>query len=458
MDKSIGAVVLAAGKGTRMHSQEPKVLRPLLGEPMLRYVLEVLTELFSDRVHVVIGHQADKVRRAFPEYQGRFVLQEEQKGTGHALQCAWADLKARGYEYILVMNGDVPMARAEDLSEFVLQTLTSRADMAFLSIELSDPGAYGRVARDDSGQTRIVEAKDYEEAIFGPASCEINAGIYMLRVEAVGQALFELSDANKSGEFYITDLAGLIGVQGGRVTAVNRGLEPNLLGINTPGELVMAEERLRERIVAGWQDRGVIIRAPGAARIGPRVEIAPGAELSGPCDILGQTSIAAEARLDPHVWVRDCRLAEGSTVLAFSHLEGARLDRGSQAGPYARLRPGAVMEEASRVGNFVEMKKTVLGAGAKASHLTYLGDAEVGAGSNIGAGTITCNYDGKLKHKTSIGEGAFIGSNTALVAPVTVGAGAVVGAGSVITKDVPEKALAVARGKQVNLIRRKNLP
>lgn len=234
-----------------------------------------------------------------------------------------------------------------------------------------------------------------------------------------------------------------------RVLAVNRGGDEAYLGINSPRELVTAEEILRRRIVDEHLDAGVVVRAAESVRIGPEVRVAPGVELCGPLELYGRTSIAAGASLASHCVVTDAVIGENAVIHAFSHLEKARVDAGCQVGPYARLRPGAIMEEGSRVGNFVEMKKAVLGPGAKASHLTYLGDAEIGAGSNIGAGTITCNYDGVRKHKTVIGQRAFIGSNSALVAPVTIGADALVGAGSVITSDVPDGMLALGRGRQV---------
>jgi bifunctional UDP-N-acetylglucosamine pyrophosphorylase/glucosamine-1-phosphate N-acetyltransferase len=456
MDASIGALVLAAGKGTRMYSDDPKVLRELLGQPMLGYVLDALAPAFDGRVHVVVGFGAEKVRRAYPGYEGRFVLQAEQLGTGHALQCAWKEIKSAGYEYVLVMNGDVPLARASGLEDFAVQAMGQGADLAFLTIELDEPGAYGRVTRDQSGNARIIEAKDFVESEHGQPTGEINAGIYLARVDSVDKVLFELSNANKSGEFYITDLAGLVAARGGRVIAVNRGRDANLLGINNARELVEAEEALRLRIVESWLERGAVVRSPASVVISPRAVLEPGCEVCGPCHILGAAHIGRGAVIEPHCLVKDSTVAAGAVVHAFSHLEGARMGPGCHAGPYARLRPGSVLDEGSRVGNFVEMKKAVLGPGAKANHLTYLGDAEVGAGANIGAGTITCNYDGKLKHFTKIGDGAFIGSNTALVAPVTVGDRALVGAGSVITKDVPDGALAIARGKQVNIDRRKN--
>ncbi len=453
MRERIGALILAAGKGTRMKSEAPKVLKTLLGEPMLRYGLDALADLFGERVWTVIGHRADLVQAAFPKWAARFVVQAEQLGTGHALSVAMPRLLEAGLTHVLVANGDAPLVTAESLDGFVDKALAAEVDLAFVSIDLPDPGDYGRVVR-HNGSVRIVEAKDYDAARHGPASGEINAGVYLLRLEAVAPLLSRLTNDNKSGEYYITDLVALAAGAGQAVLAVNRGHDQAYLGINSPRELVTAEEALRRRIVEAHLDAGVVVRAAASVRIGPRVAIAPGVELCGPLELYGDTVIAPGAVVGSHSVLVDADIGQYAAVHSFCHLEKARVDSGCQVGPYARLRPGAVLEAGAKVGNFVEMKKSVLGPGAKASHLTYLGDAEVGAGANIGAGTITCNYDGVRKHKTVIGEGAFIGSNSALVAPVTIGREALVGAGSVITSDVPDGALALGRGRQVTKSRK----
>jgi bifunctional UDP-N-acetylglucosamine pyrophosphorylase/glucosamine-1-phosphate N-acetyltransferase len=431
-----------------MKSDAPKVLKTLLGEPMLWYGQNALAALFGERVLTVVGHRADMVAAAFPDLADRFVLQAEQLGTGHALAQALPRLLEEGYEHVLVANGDAPLVTDESLAAFTETALAERSDVAFVSIELPEAGGYGRVVRRD-GTVRIVEAKDYDPASHGPATGEINAGVYLLRLEAVAPLLSRLSNDNNSGEYYITDLIELAQAEGLRVLAVNRGDDPAYCGINSPAELVAAEEILRRRVVTGLLEAGVVVRAADSVRVGPRAAVAPGVELCGPLELYGATTIAAGAVVSSHNVLVDAAIGENVTVHPFCHLQGARVARGAQVGPFARLRPGAVLEEDSRVGNFVEMKKSTLGRGAKAGHLTYLGDAAVGAGSNIGAGTITCNYDGVHKHATIIGEGAFIGSNSSLVAPVTVGAGALVGAGSVITSDVPDGALALGRGRQV---------
>ncbi len=451
------AVILAAGKGTRMHSDKPKVLQTLLGETMLRYVADAASSV-AGRVLTVVGHGVDMVRAAHPELAGDFVVQEEQKGTGHALQVAWETVRESGASHCIVVNGDAPLVTAADIEE-LLADARDGADITFLTTVLPDAGAFGRVLRDADGQVAgIVEAKDFDPAIHGQDTGEVNTGIFCLSAASVEEALFSLTSANRAGEYYITDLVGL-GVQAGlTVRALRREGGQDLLGVNSPLELANAEERLRGRIVERLLADGVLLHQQGQVVVGPRAAVAPGAEITGPCRILGTTSVGRGARVGAFCQLEDCIIDPGATVREFCHMQEAHVAVGAVAGPYTRLRPGADVGEDARVGNFVEMKKASLGKGAKASHLTYLGDATVGAGTNIGAGTITCNYDGKNKHKTDIGPGAFIGSNTALVAPVNVGAGALVAAGSVITKDVPEGVLAVARGRQSNIERRRKNP
>lgn len=450
-DSSIGACILAAGKGTRMHSALPKVLMALLHEPMLAFLYQELDPLFSERLFTVIGHEADMVRAAFPQRENSsFILQDRQLGTGHALQCAWEKLRTAGLSHVLVVNGDTPLLERNKVEIFIKQCFKHDADLAFMTLSLADPGAFGRVLRKNGEVEAIIEAKDYDPALHGPEPREVNAGIYLLRLESLEPLLQRLDNKNKSGEFYITDLIGLAKEHGLRVFGQDMGDDPSLLGINSPLELVRAEELLRGRIVLQWLERGVCIRQPESVRIGPRVRLEPGVQLCGPCELYGETVIAGQSMVDSHCVLQDSRMEEHCHIKNFSHLEQAHVGAHCQVGPYARLRPGAVLEQDARVGNFVEVKKSRLGRGAKAGHLTYLGDAEVGAGSNIGAGTITCNYDGTNKHRTLIGEGAFIGSNSSLVAPVRIGESALVGAGSVITEDVPAGSLALGRGRQIN--------
>lgn len=444
------AVILAAGKGTRMHSNQPKALQTLLGDTMLAHVARTAASVAGE-VLTVVGHGHELVRAKHPDLAQGFVLQEEQKGTGHALQCAWEAVRQSGAAHCLVLNADAPLLCPQDLED-LLGFVREGADIAFLTTVLPDAGAFGRVLRGSDGQvTGIVEAKDFDLARHGSDTGEVNTGVFCLSVAAVEAALFSLTSANRAGEYYITDLVANGLAAGLAVRAHRRDNALDLLGVNSPLELAQAEERLRGRIVARLLESGVILHHPDGVVVGPRAQVEPGAELTGPCRVLGASRIARGARVGAFSQLTDSELETGSTVREHCHLEQAHLAQGSDCGPFARLRPGAELRESAHVGNFVEMKKAVLGPGAKAGHLSYLGDAEVGAKANIGAGTITCNYDGARKHKTDIGAGAFIGSNTALVAPVRVGENALVGAGSVITKEVPDGALGVARSKQINL-------
>ncbi len=448
----MGALILAAGKGTRMHTDTPKVLQQILAEPMLRYVYDAVAPVCGEAVWTVVGHRADMVEKAFPSRAGSFILQAQQLGTGHALQVAWEELSGKGFPFLLVIYGDTPLLPEEKLQAFAAACLHEGSDIAFMTLTLDDPGAFGRVVRKNGRVTAIVEAKDYDVALHGEEPHEINAGIYCLRMDAVAPLLPRLSNANKNGEFYITDLIGLGVEEGLRVAGLDQGDTPALLGINTPLELVRSEERIRAQIVEHFQRNGVIIRAAQSVRIGPDVEIAPGVSLTGPLELYGKVRIEQGVNIASHCVIQTATIARGTVIQPFTHILDAVIGEGCSVGPYSRLRPAAVLEQNAHVGNFVEIKKSRLKQGAKASHLSYIGDAEVGAKANIGAGTITCNYDGVNKHATVIGDGAFIGSNTSLVAPVHVGSNATVGAGSVITKDIPDNHLGVTRAKQMTIV------
>ena len=449
----IGVLVLAAGKGVRMHSDKPKVLQRLLGEPLIRFVVDALRPLFAKDLWLVLGHQAAMVRACLAEDDLNFVEQTQQLGTGHALMTALPALLEAGCTHALVINGDTPLVSRGLLESFVQQA--RGADLAFASIRLDEPGAYGSVLRQNGKLRAIVEAKDYSEALHGPLSGEVNAGLYYLRLALAQELGPSLSCDNKSGEYYITELVALALDAGYEVRGIECGREPTLLGINSPVELAWSEEFLRARRVNELLQAGVLVHAPETVRVGPYAQIAPGAELTGPCEIYGASRVERGASIESHCVLRNAIIESGAQLRSFCHIEDAQVGEKCTVGPFARLRPGALLEEAAHVGNFVEIKKARLRRGAKANHLTYIGDADVGERSNIGAGTITCNYDGTNKHKTVIGAGAFIGSNTALVAPVRVGEGCLVGAGSVITSDVPDGEMGIARGRQRNLPRRK---
>jgi len=452
-NETIGALLLAGGKGTRLHSSRPKVLQTILETPLLQYVYDCFDALSVDKIWTVVGFGHEAVREAFPDRLDGFVFQKPQLGTGHALQVAWPAIKESGLAYVLVTNGDTPFVPEEALLDLVGHALAQHADVAFLSLVLDDPGSYGRVVRKTDGSVRsIVEAKDFLCMDPGSEIHEVNSGIYLFKVETVEQLLPFLTDDNAQQEFYITQLVDLACSRGMRVVAVEEGDATALLGINTPQELVEAEDRLRPQIVDRWIENGVIIRNRDQVRIGPKVTIAPGADITGPAEIYGLSHLGAHTRVASHCRIEDSEL-NGCQVHSFSHIQGAVIEEECSVGPFARLRPQTHLESRAKVGNFVEIKKSTLGQRSKASHLTYLGDCVIGKDVNIGAGTITCNYDGKNKHQTYIEDNVFIGSNTAMVAPVTIGRASLVGAGSVVTKDVPEETLCIARAKQKNLRR-----
>ncbi len=444
-----GVIVLAAGKGTRMRSQHPKVLHTLLEKPILGYVLDGIHDIHTR--WIVVGHGHEMLRAAFPEHASSMVLQAEQLGTGHAVQVVWPQVVASAVEYVVVVNGDMPLLRRAHLEAAVAACRQRQADLGVVTVRMKDPTGYGRVLRDAAGEmVAVVEEKDLARLGVDPAIEEVNAGVYVLRVAGVGPLLFRLDTANAQAEYYLPQVIALAQQAGLRVIAVEAQNPEDFLGVNTPAQLVEVEESLRARVVRHWLEAGVVVRMPAVVRIGPDVELEPGIEICGPAEIYGKSWLGSGTRVDAHVFLRDCHLY-GAQVRSFSHLEGAVVGPGCVVGPFARLRPGTVLEAEARVGNFVEVKKAHLGAKVKANHLSYIGDAEIGEDTNIGAGTITCNYDGVRKHPTRIGARAFIGSNTALVAPVAVGDGAVVGAGSVVTKDVPAGMLCVARARQVVL-------
>lgn len=444
------ALVLAAGKGTRMHSDKPKVVQPLLGEPMIRLVLNALTPVFAENIWVLVGHGAAQVEALCSGYP--CVLQTEQLGTAHALATALPEMQAHGVSHILLVNGDTPLLTEEVVRHFMDEA--QGADLAFATLTLKDPASYGRVVRKDGKIIGIVEAKDYDLAKYGAPTGEINAGMYLIDTALAAKLLPRVDRANKSGEYYVTDLIALALADGAVVKGLDCGDDSSLMGINSPLELAKMEEVLRERVIHGLLAKGVVIHAPASVRVSPLATVDAGVAITGPCEIYGKSHIHSGATIFSHCVITNTTVEGQAEIRSFSHLENAHVGRGALVGPYARLRPGAELGAESHVGNFVELKNTYLGVGAKANHLSYLGDAQIGEKTNIGAGTITCNYDGKNKFQTRIGTNAFIGSNTALVAPVSVGDGALIGAGSVITKDVPEGNLGIARERQKNLPRK----
>lgn len=450
---NLTAILLAAGQGTRMKSARPKVLHEILGRPMIAYLIDTLKSIGVPDILVVVGYQAEKVQQALAPYGVRFVVQEPQQGTGHAVQVAMTAVPPEA-DTVLVLCGDVPLIAGESIQALINLHRASAAAVTVQTVELPDGAHYGRVVRDAAGQVLdVVQAKDARDRPDILAIREINTGAYCFEAAFLRQALSELVPSPVTGEIYLTDMISLARRHGRRVEAL---LDPdweNLLGINSRQELAQATQTLKRRINEAHMAAGVTLVDPESCYIGPEVVIGRDTIIYPNCYLEGRTVIGENCRLGPEVMIADSELADGVWVKMGCVITQSRLAKGVQVGPYAHLRPESDLRENVRVGNFVEVKKSILYPGVKANHLTYLGDAEVGAGTNVGAGTITCNYDGVKKHRTIIGEGAFIGSNTALVAPVTVGAGAYVGAGSTITKDVPPGMLGISRAKQVVLRR-----
>ena len=427
MTRPFAAIILAAGKGTRMKSDLHKVLHPIAGRPMLAHLLASVAALAPARLVVVVGDKAEQVEPLVREHGGVVALQDPQHGTGHAVQ--QAETALGGFDGdVLILFGDVPFVRTETMRR-MLDRLADAAGAVVAAFRPADPGHYGRILTEGDGTIRkMVEYKDASEPERALDLC--NSGLMAVRAATLWPLLARVGNSNAAGEYYLPDIVMIAAGDGQRSLVVEVAAD-EVEGINSRAELAAAE--------AAWQARR---RAEA---------MAGGASLVAPETVWfsHDTRIGRDVLVEPNVFFGPgVTVGDAVRIRAFSHIEGATIETGAEIGPYARLRPGAEIGEGAKVGNFVEVKKSRLGKGAKANHLTYLGDAEVGAGANIGAGTITCNYDGFFKYRTTIGDGAFIGSNSALVAPVTIGEGAVVGAGSVITEDVEPHSLAIERNEQ----------
>jgi bifunctional UDP-N-acetylglucosamine pyrophosphorylase / glucosamine-1-phosphate N-acetyltransferase len=446
---NITAVILAAGQGTRMKSSRPKVLHEILGRPMIAYLLDTLRETGVNDIVVVVGHQAEAVKAALREYGVRFVIQEPQLGTGHAVQVAMPAVPPEA-AIVMVLCGDAPLISGESVAALQKLHAETGAAVTVQTIELPDGAHYGRVVRDEQGRVAaVVQAKDSHDRPDLLAIREINTGAYCFDAAFLVDGLMKIPKSPVTGEIYLTDLIHIARQQGRLVEAL---IDPDweaLLGINSRAELAGATQTVKRRINARHMDQGVSLMDPEATYIESLVEIGRDTVIYPNVYLQGRTVIGENCRIEASVKIVDSILEHDVYIKMGCVITQSRIGTGADVGPWAHLRPLSDLRPGVHVGNFVEVKKSVLHEGVKAGHLTYLGDADVGAGSNIGAGTITCNYDGEKKHATVIGEGVFIGSNTALVAPVTVGAGAYVGAGSTITEDVPPGKLGIARGRQV---------
>ena len=438
-------IVLAAGQGKRMRSQLPKVLHPLAGRPLLAHVLDAARPLAPRKVIVVHGHGAEQVRVAFAAEKVEWVLQAEQLGTGHAVQQAMPQVAADAD--VLILCGDVPL-----VSSATLKRLAEAAGegVAVLTAELENPAGYGRIVRDRSGRVaRIVEQKDGSPEEL--ANREINAGFMAMSARRLSGWLGRLTNRNAQKEYYLTDVVSVAVEEGVPVNAVKVDDAWEVAGVNSKRELAELERRYQTMQARRLLEAGVTLADP--ARIDVRGELDCGQDVAIDvnCVFEGRVSLGERVRIGPSCVLRNCSIAADSEVLAFSHLEDSDVGARCRLGPYARLRPGTSLAEDVHVGNFVEVKASRIGKGSKANHLSYIGDAEVGSGVNVGAGTITCNYDGAAKHRTIIEDDCFIGSDATLVAPVRISRGSYIGAGSTINKDTPAGQLTVARARQVSI-------
>ncbi len=440
---------MAAGKGTRLKSQLAKVLHQVGGKPLLARVIAAATRVVPPAdVFTIIGHEAERVRSVVEHTGVNFVLQADQRGTGHALMVAQPALSA--YDHVIVLSGDAPQITPQTIARMLNFHLDQQAAMTLLSADLDQPTGYGRVIRKSASSAEveaIVEEKSASPA--QKAIREINAGFYVFALPQLLSHIEKLSTANPHSEYYLTDMAAVLRRARQRVVVYKTENSSEVLGANTLVELASLDHQIRMNKCQKLMAEGVTIFYPATCVIDDEVEIAPDTVIEPSVQILGQSRIGPACHISSFSVIRNSELGPGVLVRPGCILEEAHIGPSAVLGPYSHLRPGSEIGEGAHVGNFVETKKIRLGKGSKANHLTYLGDAEIGDGVNIGAGTITCNYDGVHKHTTVIGDGAFIGSDSTLVAPVRVGKGAYVGAASCITKDVPEDALAIGRGQQI---------
>src|SRR6266498_3427697 len=445
---AVAIAIMAAGKGTRLKSKHPKVLHEVGGKPLLAHVIAAASRVVGpEHIHVIIGHEAERVREATRTAGTNFVRQEPQRGTGHALMCAAPSLAA--YDHVIVLSGDAPLIKPETISRLLSFHLQKKTAMTILSAKLADPTGYGRVIR--KGKSDEVQAV-VEEKSCTPAQRkiqEINSGFYAFSVEAVFYNIECLTTANAHGEYYLTDMAAVLGKAKQRVAVVQTANASEILGSNTRAELVELDRTIRREKIMALMTAGVTVFYPETCVIDADVEVSADTVVEPFVQVLGRTKIGGDCRIRSYTVIHDSQIGDGVLIRPGCVLDHARVGNGAQLGPYSHLRPGSDIGEGAHVGNFVETKKAKLGRGSKANHLTYLGDAEIGAGVNIGAGTITCNYDGLHKHTTVIEDGVFVGSDSTLVAPVKLRRGSYVAAASCITDDVPEDSLAIGRSRQI---------
>jgi bifunctional UDP-N-acetylglucosamine pyrophosphorylase/glucosamine-1-phosphate N-acetyltransferase len=444
--------IMAAGKGTRLKSRHPKVLHQIAGKTLLGHVVAAATKIVPpENIFAIIGHEAELVREALQSTGIQFVLQSEQRGTGHALMVAREALQ--GFSHVLVLSGDVPLIHPETIKRVRDFHLSTQAAMTILTAEPADPTGYGRVFRKfkDAEPTDEVERIVEQKALRSNEGeqREINSGIYAFGVGPLYTHIDQLTTENPAGEFYLTDMAGVLGKAGDKVLALRAEDSNEVLGVNTRMELAELDAKLRAKKARELMEAGTTIFRPETCDIDADVEVGTDTVIEPFVQIVGRTKIGSDCRIRSYSVITNCDIGDKVLIRPGCIMESSIVRDGAQIGPYSHLRPGSDVGEGAHVGNFVETKKTKLGRGSKANHLSYLGDAVIGAGVNIGAGTITCNYDGVNKHQTILEDGVFVGSDSTLVAPIKIGKGAYIGAGSCITDDVPADALAVGRGRQV---------
>lgn len=446
----ITTVILAAGKGTRMKSDLVKVLHPLLGLPMLSYTIDLsLNRIEAEKTIVVVGYQADRIKERFQDPRLRFALQEEQLGTGHAVLQAIPFLQAFTGT-VLILCGDVPLVRAETLYSFIDAFWEDKSTLSVLTAVVEHPFGYGRILRSPEGWLeKIVEEKDASEE--ERLNREINTGIFCVKASYLIEGLREIGQKNAQGEYYLTDLVGIAGQRRLRCSAHRVADPTEVMGINTRVDLAIANEMLRQEKMRDLMLSGVTVVDPKTTYVDRTVEVERDTVLYPNSTLQGKTRIGKGCIIEPNTKISDSTIGDEVTVRSNSVITESKIEEGVIIGPFAHLRPLSEVKTKAKIGNFVEVKKSVIGRGSKANHLTYIGDSTIGEEVNIGAGTITCNYDGFDKHQTIIGDRVFVGSNVELVAPVKVGKNASIGAGTTITKDVPEGALAISRVKQKNI-------
>lgn len=446
MKKGFIALLLAAGKGTRFKSEKVKVLHPILGKSMLRLALDCILSLKPEKAYVVVGYQKDEVIEEASLKKIGFVIQEKQLGTAHAVIAAESILKREKEKDVLIMNADLPLLKPETLRPLLTFHKNQGNALTFLSAELEDPAGFGRIFRE--GDTiKIIEEKDATSS--ERKRKEINVGVYVFRIKDLLQALPKVSNDNKKKEYYLTDLIEILNQEGKKIGVHKTSRAEEIMGVNNRYELALATEVLRERKIKALTEKGVTVYDPRTTWIDLDVKVGPDTSIYSSVIIEGNTVIGKQGQLYPFVHIINSRVGNKVKILSSTMIEESTIEDEAQVGPFSHLRPKTIIRSKAKVGNFVEMKNTVFGSQSKAGHLTYLGDCEVKKGVNIGAGTITCNYDGVKKSRTFIDKDVFVGSGTQLIAPVKIGKRAYIGAGSTITKDVSDDALAVSRSPQV---------